>query len=279
MLIEQVAAAAKKPVILITFTATPLDISAQLANPKIGAVLHVGQPSVTIIGVGELLFGKVSPAGRTVQTIYPASYQGEVSIFDFNMRPGPSAFPRPDCPAPYENCPLGTNPGRTHRFYTGSAVVPFGFGLSYTSFKYSASSDYSSISLAPVHQMLVKTAEAGLTFPSSKMLLDSAPLVTYNVNVTNTGSMDADDVVLGFLVPPGAGKDGVPLQTLFGFERIHVKAGETVSVNIYPSLVDFTHTLLDGTKVPITGEWTVKFGVKETFAHGQGYTEMNLNTF
>jgi hypothetical protein len=36
----------------------------------------------------------------------------------------------------------------------------------------------------------------------------AAPLVTYVVNVTNTGSMDADDVVLGFMVPPGAGKDG-----------------------------------------------------------------------
>jgi hypothetical protein len=31
--------------------------------------------------------------------------------------------------------------------------------------------------------------------------------------------------VLGFLKPPGAGVDGVPLQQLFGFERIHLKAG------------------------------------------------------
>jgi hypothetical protein len=30
--------------------------------------------------------------------------------------------------------------------------------------------------------------------------------------VTNTGSVDSDDVVLGFLVPPGAGTDGIPLQ-------------------------------------------------------------------
>ena len=38
-------------------------------------------------------------------------------------------------------------------------------------------------------------------------------------------------------------------QTLFGFERIHVKAGETVNVNIYPSLLDFTYTDLNGKKV------------------------------
>ena len=60
------AAAAKKPVTLVVYTATPLDLTEILANPKIGAVLHVGQPSVTVVGVGELLFGKASPAGRTV---------------------------------------------------------------------------------------------------------------------------------------------------------------------------------------------------------------------
>jgi hypothetical protein len=32
------------------------------------------------------------------------------------------------------------------------------------------------------------------------------------LQVTNTGSVDSDDVVLGFLVPPGAGTDGIPLQ-------------------------------------------------------------------
>lgn len=53
------------------------------------------------------------------------------------------------------------------------------------------------------------------------------------VTVTNTGKMDADDVVLGFMVPPGAGVDGVPLQTLFGFERVHVPAGQSVSVYLY----------------------------------------------
>ena len=35
--------------------------------------------------------------------------------------------------------------------------------------------------------------------------------------VSNTGDVDADDAVLGFLTPPGAGKDGVPLQTLLAY--------------------------------------------------------------
>merc|ERR1719502_141799 len=145
---------------MVTYTATPLDISAQLANPKIGAVLHLGQPSVTVLGVGELLFGKTSPAGRTVQTIYPKEYADEVAIFDFNMRPGPSLFPRPDCPAPYNDCKMGTNPGRTHRFYTGKAVVPFGFGLSYTSFTYTPISTTNEVSLQAVRDMLETTYSA-----------------------------------------------------------------------------------------------------------------------
>ena len=58
----------------------------------------------------------------------------------------------------------------------------------------------------------------------------TAVAADFFVNVTNTGSRDADDVVLGFLVPPGAGANGVPLQELFGFERVFVPAGQTVTV-------------------------------------------------
>lgn len=101
-LVARVTAVSKRKVIAILMTATPLDISTVLLNnPKVGAVMHVGQPSVTILGVGHLLFGKRSPAGRTVQTFYTAKYQDQVSIFDFNMRPGPSLFVRMHtCEAP-----------------------------------------------------------------------------------------------------------------------------------------------------------------------------------
>ena len=106
-LISQCAEAAKKPIIVVIFTATPLDITPFLDNAKVGAILHVrtntlpdlrvsltrkaspsqvGQPSVTTLGIGDVLFGKKAPAGRMIQTIYPASYQDEISIFDFHMR-------------------------------------------------------------------------------------------------------------------------------------------------------------------------------------------------
>ena len=52
------------------------------------------------------------------------------------------------------------------------------------------------------------------------------------------------ETVLGFLEPPGAGVGGVPRQTLFAFQRVFVKAGETVTVHLYPSLTDLTHVTL-----------------------------------
>ena len=278
-LIEQVSAAAATPIVVIYMTAVPLDISALLENPKIGAILHVGQPSVTILGAAELLFGKASPAGRTIQTIYPEKYQDEISIFDFNMRPGPSPFARPDCtskdPAA---CPRGTNPGRTHRFYMGTPVVPFGFGLSYSSFAYKvdAAGAEAGVRLDAVRGLLAATARAGRTFPDSNLVAAAAPLVSYTVNVTNTGSVDAADVVLGFLTPPGAGVNGVPLQTLFGFERIFLKAGETKSVYLYPALTDFTQVDAKGVRQVLAGDYKFHFGVEETRVHGMGYAEHSI---
>ncbi len=80
-LVEATTAAAKSPVTVVIFCANPLDISKLLSNDKIGAIIHVGQPSITIYGIAEVLFGMKSPAGRTIQTIYPASYADEISIF------------------------------------------------------------------------------------------------------------------------------------------------------------------------------------------------------
>mmetsp|Transcript_47305 Transcript_47305/g.93069 ORF Transcript_47305/g.93069 Transcript_47305/m.93069 type:complete len:435 (+) Transcript_47305:1077-2381(+) len=271
-LIQKVADAASQPVIVVQFTAVPLDISSLLNNPKIGAILHVGQPSVNTLGIGHIIFGKAVPAGRTIQTILPTSYADQVSIFDFNMRPGPSDYPRPDCSQPFDKCPKGTNPGRTHRFYTGKAVVPFGFGLSYTTFKYSPAALHgTNASLTPVRDMLAATAAANRSFASLEAVKQT--LISYSVNVTNTGNYDADDAVLGFIVPPGAGKDGVPLQTLFGFDRVHVRKGETVTVWLYPSLLDFTVVNEAGKRTAHPGEYTVKFGVQSTHQHGQGFAE------
>jgi len=57
---------------------------------------------------------------------------------------------------------------------------------------------------------------------------------------------------------------------------VHVEAGQTVSVDLYPALTDFALTALDGTKSARAGEWTVRFGVRETAKLGQGFAETKL---
>lgn len=289
-LVDAVTAVSARPVVVITLTAVPLDLTPLLTNPKVGAILHAGQPSIQTLGVADVLFGAVSPAGRAVQTVYPPAYQHMVSPFDFNMRPGPSRWPRPDSPGPCAdpyvkpvvpsaNCTLGTNPGRTYRFYNGEAVVPFGHGLSYTSWTYTIISAPPTASLTPLRSLLKRTAvragvDRGPIFPR---LSEVGAAAQYTVNVTNTGKVDADDVVLGFISLPGAGQGGRPLKTLFGFERVHVRAGDTVSVYLYPQLTELAATLDDGAREPIAGRYTVSFGVRKGLAAGMGFAETGLD--
>ena len=88
--------------------------------------------------------------------------------------------------------------------------------------------------------------------------------------------MDADDVVLGFLVPAGAGTGGVPLQELFGFERVFVPAGQTVTVYLGAQGVSFTQAGADGVRRFLPGDYKVRIGVKETAEHGMGFSETPL---
>eukprot|EP01052_Picozoa_sp_SAG31_P011239 SAG31_NODE_632_length_13389_cov_4.818360_10_plen_518_part_00 len=268
-LLSAVTNASKSPVVVVMLTAVPLDISSILHNDKVGAVVHAGQPSVQTLGIGDVLFGLRSPAGRLIQTIYPEAYAGMISIFDFNMRPGPSHFPRPDCTAAQNRsnagCPRGTNPGRTYRFYTEKPVLPFGFGLSFTSWNYQLLGAHPTLlSLSHKLSSLLVLAEHRHGFVPDFATQAAGPATQFKVVVTNTGDVDSDDVVLGFLTPPGAGIGGKPLKQLYGFERVHVLAKQAVTVMLYPQLVDFTTVATDGSRVADLGDYIASFGVDHT---------------
>jgi beta-D-xylosidase 4 len=153
-------------------------------------------------------------------------------------------------------------------------VLPYGFGLSFTTWTYTPLPDPQPPSLAALAAAADAHATTGVIghIPASL----KATAVSFYVNVTNTGTVDSDDVVLGFLVPPGAGTNGVPLQELFGFERVHVPAGQTVTVYLGAQGVRFTQAGADGVRRALGGEYKVRFGVRETAAHGMGFAETTL---
>jgi beta-D-xylosidase 4 len=83
-----------------------------------------------------------------------------------------------------------TNPGRTYKFYTGQPIYEFGYGLSYTTFNYSWNNQ-SIVSLYSIQSLIENNSD------EKRFILQS-----FRVNVTNTGQMTGDEVVLGFISPP-----------------------------------------------------------------------------
>ncbi|MBO4465460.1 MAG: glycoside hydrolase family 3 C-terminal domain-containing protein [Bacteroidales bacterium] len=116
--------------------------------------------------------------------------------------------------------------GRTYRYFKGDPLFPFGYGLSYTTFEYGAAS--------------VK---------GRKLI----------VPVTNTGSMDAAEVVQLYVRRP-EDVDG-PLKTLRGFQRVFIPAGQTVNVTFRLSDETFEWWNSDvQNMVPLRGMWELLYG-------------------
>jgi beta-glucosidase len=89
--------------------------------------------------------------------------------------------------------------GRTYRYFAGEPLFPFGFGLSYSAFAYS--------------DLAVKRTPQGAEVRAS---------------VRNTSARDGDEVVQLYVV--GGSAEGAPIRSLRGFQRIHLRAGESREV-------------------------------------------------
>jgi beta-glucosidase len=123
--------------------------------------------------------------------------------------------------------------GRTYRYFTGTPVYPFGYGLSYTSFAY-----------GPLH---VSPAAAGAQ--------DGIRVTT---ELRNTGSRAGDEVAQLYLDFPNL--PGAPNIALRGFERVHLKPGERRAVTFDLSSRDLSAVTPDGQREVMPGNYRVTVG-------------------
>ena len=93
---------------------------------------------------------------------------------------------------------------RTYRFFKGKPLYKFGHGLSYTEFGYS--------------NLQVKDS------------IKSGESLQISIDVKNTGEIDGDEVVQVYVKDQEASVR-VPIQSLQGFKRVHLKAGETKTIS------------------------------------------------
>jgi len=123
--------------------------------------------------------------------------------------------------------------GRTYRYFHGTPLYPFGYGLSYTSFEYS-------------NLKTIETAETSEThFP-----------IKVTVDVKNTGKMDGEEVVQLYLSNKTT-KWIVPQVALKGFRRICLKKGEQQSVTFSLNPEDFAITDSDARQMVEPGTFEI----------------------
>ncbi|KAL4967029.1 putative beta-xylosidase [Aspergillus stella-maris] len=219
-----------KPLTIVQFGGGQVDDSALLENHNVNAILWPGYPGQAGgLAVFDILTGKSAPAGRLPITQYPASYVDEVPMTDMNLRPGEG------------------NPGRTYRWYE-DAVLPFGYGLHYTTFNVSwAKTDFGS-------------------FDSEHLIEGDDPhnnlIESFSLAVTNSGNVASDYVALVFASPTNAGPQPAPIKTLVGYERASgIKPGETRKVDIEVAVQSLVRGREDGGVVLYPGSYTLAVDV------------------
>ena len=177
----KVVHAANPNTVMVLVSSFPYTINWSKEN--IPAIVHIAQSSQELgNGLADVLTGKVSPAGRLVQA-WPESIADLPPILEYDIRKG-----------------------KTYLYMKSKLLFPFGYGLSYTSFRYkNLSVDKRSVAMGDT--------------------------VRVSLDVVNTGACDGDEVVQVYASYPGS-KVEHPALALKGFKRVSVKKGETVRVEI-----------------------------------------------
>jgi beta-glucosidase len=177
-LIKQVYAANPKTVVVLV-SSFPYAINWTREHvPAILHITHAAQEQGNAIA--DVVFGDYNPAGRLVQT-WPNSLEQLPPLMDYDIRHG-----------------------RTYMYFHGEPLYPFGYGLSYTTFK------YSKLQLSSSH--LSKTGR-----------------VTVSVRIQNTGRRAGEEVVQLYIRHTRSSVSR-PLKELKGFRRVTFQPGEKKTV-------------------------------------------------
>jgi beta-glucosidase len=185
---------------------TSLDLPAVQRN-LIRQIAAIGKPVTLVLMTGSAV--SITREQELVPAIVQAWYGGEaageavadVLFGDYNPAGRlPVTFYKSveDLP-PFEDYDML---GRTYRYFEGEVLYPFGYGLSYSSFTYD--------------NLILEKDEMG-----------SDETITVSVDISNSGEWDGEEVVQLYIHDLES-KEIRPLKDLRGFERVSVKAGQTI---------------------------------------------------
>jgi beta-glucosidase len=204
-LLEALATSGKPMVVVLTNgSALAVNWAKDHANAMIEA-WYPGEEGGTAIA--QTLSGKNNPAGRLPVTFYTGVEQLP-NFEDYSMK------------------------GRTYRYFEGTPLYPFGYGLSYTTFSYS-----------------------DIKVPAQ--VAAGSPL-TAEATITNTGKTAGDEVAQLYLTFPKVA--GAPLKALRGFQRIHLEPGAKQTVKFELNPRDMSMVTEAGDPVVAEGAYTLSIG-------------------
>ena len=233
-LLEAVVAAGK-PVVLLIFSGRPLVLD--WAAQHVPAIMAVWFPGTEAgHALANVLYGDVSPSGKLPMS-FPRAVGQEPLYYN--------QFPTGRPPTGID---LSKPPDNDSHFFSryidvpNSALFPFGYGLSYSSFSYGD----------------VKVSKTGI--PLRQALANrSTPLLEATATVTNTGDRAATEVVQCYVRNLGASIEQ-PVRSLKGFERVTLAPGESRQVTFHLGFSELSFFNLESKPTIEATHYTVWIG-------------------
>jgi beta-glucosidase len=233
-LLEAVVATGK-PVVLILFSGRPLVLN--WAAEHVPAIVEAWFPGTEAgNAIANVLDGEVLPNGKL-----PMSFPRAVGQEPLYYNQFPTGRPA-------TGIDLSKPPGDNSRFFSryidvpNSALFPFGFGLSYTSFAY--------------RDVTVSSAKIPL---QQALASHSKPLLQATATVTNTGSRTGTEVVQCYVRNLGASLEQ-PVRSLKGFARVTLAPGESKQVTFPLGFKELSFYTQAGTPTMEATHYTVWIG-------------------